>query len=263
MQYNYKKEGFALSFLYNVALGRVPGYSAINKFGHNPTATAGDDVWSGGGDYVYFPTAAVAVDIVSTSTDDDTGGTGAIQVEVQGLGEDWLLQTETITLNGTGVVQMTKTFVRLFRAYVTEAGTANGNVGNITVYARANGSGLTAGDVGIYIGALDGQTQQAIYTIPADKSGLFVKGYVGLKNSTFQGEDGTFRWLMRINNGLNGAWLTQGEIGLINIGNSYWQYEYGIPAGPIPPKTDIRIELTAATDTMDTVGGFDLLLIDN
>jgi hypothetical protein len=68
---------------------------------------------------------------------------------------------------------------------------------------------------------------------------------------------------MKLNNGVNGAWLVQGEIGCVNSGSSHWQYEYGIPAGPLPEKTDIRIELTTASAIFDAVGGYDLLLVDN
>ena len=53
------------------------------------------------------------------------------------------------------------------------------------------------------------------------------------------------------------------NIGLINIGSSWWQYEHGIPIGMIPAKTDIRLEQSAATDAMDSVGGFDMLLVDD
>ena len=253
----------ANSNLLLIARGLVDGASHVNKFGHNHTAGTGDDIWGGDGTYPFFPTAAVDVDIVSTSTDDDAGGTGAIQVLVQGLDVNWEEQQETVTLNGTGVVQLTKTYVRMFRAFVLEAGTSNSNAGNITAYARATGSGVTAGDVGIFIGAGGGQTQQCIYTIPAGKTAYFVKGYVGLAIDAKTSEDGIFRWLMRLNNGLNGAWLAQGEVGLVNLGAGYWQYEYGVPAGPIPEKTDIRIELTSASATFDTVGGFDLILFDD
>ena len=250
-------------FYMNISQRKIPGHTHINKFGHNHSATTGDDVWGGGGVYGFYPTAAVNVDIVSTSISDDTGGVGAIQVLVKGLDSNWDEQEELITLNGTGVVQMTKTFIRLFRAFVYEAGTSNSNAGNITVYARSTGSGLTAGDVGIYIGAGDGQTLHCIYTIPNGKTGYFIKGYVGLSNTDKNGQDGAFRWLMRLNNGLNGAWLTQGEVGLVNIGSSYWQYKYGVPAGEIPEKTDIRINLVSASDTMDTVGGFDIVLVED
>jgi hypothetical protein len=213
--------------------------------------------------YPFYPTVAVAVDIVSTSADDDVGGDGAIQVIVQGLDANWDEQQETVTLDGLGIVQLNNTYIRLFRAWVHEAGVDNENAGDITVYARATGSGVDAGDVGIFIGATDGQTLHTLYTIPNAKTGYFVKGYTALSKDTMTVENGTFRWLMRINNGLNGAWLVQGEIGLVTQGSSHWQYEYGIPAGPLPEKTDIRIVLNTASTTFDTVGGFDILLVDD
>jgi hypothetical protein len=251
-------------FLLEVAKGTVEGHSAINKFGHNSTAEAGDDIWGGDGGYPFYPTAGVAVDIVSTSTEDDAGDVGAIQVTVLGLDTDWNPQTETVTMDGTGVVQLTNTYVRMYRAFVLEAGTSNSNSGDISVYARSTGSGVTAGDVGVFISAGGGQTQQCIYTVPAGKTAYFIKGYVGLTTAgTPVAQSGVFRWLMRLNNGFNGAWLVQGEVGLVNTGMGYWQYEYGVPAGPIPEKTDIRIELTTATTTFDIVGGFDLILVDD
>jgi hypothetical protein len=252
-----------LDFYTEVAKGNVKGHSHINKFGDNPTAEAGDDIWGGGGTYPFFPTAAVAVDIVSTSTDDDAGGIGAIQVIVQGLDANWEEQQETVTLDGLGIVQLTKTYVRLFRAWVHEAGSSNTNAGVITAYARATGSGVTAGDVGIYITVGAGQTLQTIYTIPAGKTAYFIKGYVAIAIDVQTAENGVFRWLMKLNNGVNGAWLVQGEIGCVNSGSSHWQYEYGVPAGPLPEKTDIRIELTTASAIFDAVGGYDLLLVDN
>jgi hypothetical protein len=250
-------------FYLEVQKGNVPGHSAMNKFGHNPATTTGDDVWGGGGVYPFYPTAAVAIDIVSTSVLDDAGSTGAIQVVVEGLDANWDIQTETKTMNGTGVVQLDNTYVRLYRAFVYEAGTGNTNAGVITAYARATGSGVTAGDIGIYIGTGRGQTQQTIYTIPNGKTGYFVKGYVALSTSNKTAEDGIFNWLMKLNNGVNGAWLVQGEVGCVNLGSSHWQYRYGIPAGPLPEKTDIRIALEAGSTTFDTVAGFDILLVDD
>jgi len=250
-------------FYLEVSKGKIPGHSHVNKFGHNSATTAGDDVWGGGGTYVFYPTAAVDVDIVSTSTDDDAGEIGAIQIIVMGLDSSWEEQSETVTLNGTGVVQLSNTYVRLFRAFVYEAGSSNSNIGDITAYARSTGSGVTAGDVGIFIGAGGGQTQHAIYTVPSGKTAYFIKGYVGLATDAKTAEDGIFRWLMKLNDGVNGAWLTQGEVGLVNLGAGYWQYEYGVPAGPIPGKTDIRIVLDSASSTFETVAGFDLVLVDN
>ena len=249
-----------------IARGLIEGASAVNKFGHNPAATAGEDVWGGGGRYVFYPTAGVLINIVST-VDSDNGATatGALTVIVQGLDENWDFVEETVTMNGTTpVTTMTTTFIRLFRAFVRIAGSSETNDGNITAYARATGSGVTAGDVGIFIEAGGGQTQQTIYTVPAGKSAYFIKGYVGLSTDDKTQENGTFRWLLRVNAfGPGGAWLVQGEAGLTSLGTNYWIYEYGIPAGPIPEKSDIRIELTAASTTFDTVAGFDLILIED
>lgn len=246
-------------FYLEVAKGNVEGHSHINKFGHNPNTTDGDDVWGGGGVYVFYPTAAVAVDIVST----DAEVNGAIQVLVQGLDTNWDLQEESVTLNGVGVVQLNNTYIRLFRAFVIEAGNLNTNVGDITVYARATGSGVTVGDVGIHISAGDGQTLQCIYTVPNGKTAYFIKGYVGMSTSDKTAENAILRWMGKMNNGLNGAWLVQGEMGLVNLGSGHWQYEYGVPAGPLPEKTDVRILMESGSGTFDTVGGFDLILVDD
>ena len=251
-------------FYLEIAKGNVDGHSAVNKFGHNPSAVAGDDIWGGGGTYVFYPTAGVDVDIISTSVNDTNGGTGANEVTVIGLDANWEQQEETVVMNGTTAVQLTNTYVRLFRAFVRIAGTTESNEGAITAYARATGSGVTAGDVGIHITVGHGQTQQCIYTIPAGKTAYFIKGYVGLATSVKTAENGTFNWMLKVNAfGPGGAWLVQGEVGLVNLGSGYWQYEYGVPAGPIPEKTDIRIELIQASATFDTVGGFDLILVDN
>jgi hypothetical protein len=251
-------------FFLEVSKGNIPGHSKVNKFGHNEAAAAGEDIWGGGGVYGFYPTVAVAVDIVSTDAADDAGGVGAIQVIVQGLGVNWEYVEETITLAGVAPVQLDQTFVRLFRAFVLEAGTDNTNNGDLTVYARANDGGILLGEIGIFIGLEGGQTQHTIYTVPAGKTAYFQKGYVGLISPTNTAEDGIFHWMMRLNTtGINGAWLIQGEAGLVHIGSSYWIYDYGCPAGPIPEKTDIRIMLHSASTTFDTVGGYDLILVDN
>jgi hypothetical protein len=245
-------------FLIAVAKGSVAGYASVNKFGHNPAAEAGDDIWAAGGSYDFYPTNAVAMEIVSTDTNDAAGGAGAQSVTVLGLDSNWDEISETVIMDGTTAVDLTNTYRRMNRAFVNTIGTSDSNVGAIVIEEDGGG-----GNTGAYIAAGDGQTQQAIYTIPRGKSAMFVKGYVALKEDTFQGTSGDFKWKLRLNNGHQGAWQTKGQIGLINIGSSWWQYKYGIPIGMIPAKTDIRLEQSAASTAMDSVGGFDLLLIDN
>ena len=159
-----------------VAFGLVDGYSIVNKFGHNgAVAAGGGDIWSGGGTYAFYPTSAQAMSVVSSSGADDAASTGAHTVIFYGLDEDWLEANETVTMDGATPVALTNTYRRMYRGVVLTIGTAESNVGNISV---TNSAGI----VGVYIAAEDGQSQQAIYTIPAGKSALFKKGYVFLKD---------------------------------------------------------------------------------
>ena len=245
-------------FLLRVSAGLVSGYSHINKFGHNPDAAAtGEDVWAGGGTYAFYPTTAQTMEAVSTSTDDDVGGIGALTVVVEGLDASWNEISETVIMTGQVVVALQNSYIRMNRAYAVTVGTSGMNVGDISIQETG------AGDVGAFIEAEDGQTQQAIYTIPAGKTAFFMKGYVAMMNATFQGTTATFKWRVRGNNGGPYSWQTQGHIGLINIGQSSWQYEYGVPAGGIPAKSDIKIVMSEASAAHSVEGGFDLILIDN
>jgi len=245
-----------IPFLIAVAFGDKPGYSIVNKFGHNPTADAGDNIWSGDGAYEFYPTNAVSLWVVSSSASDDATSNGAHTVTFYGLDENRDEINETVTMDGETPVALTNTYRRMYRGIVQTIGSAPSNVGNIVV---TNATGTVAA----YIAADDGQTQQDAYTVPHGKSAIFIKGYVAIANDTFTGESASLKWQMRNNNGMNGAWQTKGQIGLVNTGSSHWQYEYGAPAGMISEHTDIRLYMSEETDTMDSVRGYDLLLKEN
>jgi len=246
-------------FFLEVSKGNIAGHSAVNKFGHNEAVpTPGADIWAGGGTYTFYPTTGQAMQVSSTSPLDTLTGTGARTLIVYGLNSSWHEVSETVNLNGTTPAILNNTYIRMYRAVVLYVGTSESNVGGISVEEQGG-----AGSTGAFIEAGDGQTQQAIYTIPKGKTGYFIKGYVALANANKNGEDGTFQWKARLNNGFTGAWAVKGEMTLVNIGSSHWAYEYGVPAGPLPEKTDIKLEMTTASGIMDTVGGFDLVLVDD
>jgi len=243
---------------FDIAKGNIPGHSSINKFGHNPAvATTGEDVWSGGGTYAFYPDTARVMEIVSDSAADADAGTGAWTVMLYGLDSNWLEINETVTLDGTTPVLLTNRYIRMYRAVVMTAGSYEINKGDIAIRDTSDTP------IGAYIAADDGQTQQAIYTVPAGKSAYFIKGYVAVQNDDKNGNDAAFKWKARPNNGGDGAWQTKGHIALINIGSSWWQYRYGIPAGALPEKTDIKIECYETSATSGATGGFDLILVDD
>jgi hypothetical protein len=250
-------------FDFEVAKGNISGHRSINKFGHNPEADAGvtgltpEDCWGGGGLYDFYPSTAISVKIHSNSSDDDANaGIGARWVLAEGLNSDWEQTTEMVSLDGTTSVGLANKYIRMFRAFTVECGSTQTNASAIIIQGAS-------GSVACYITEGHGQTQQAIYTIAGSCDAYFKKGYVGLGTTDKTAQQGIFQWKMRLNNSVQSGWLTQGEISLMNTGTSYWQYEYGVPAGAIPAKTDIRIELTQSSTEFDIVGGFDLILVDN
>jgi len=246
-----------LDFYVDVAKGNVPGHSSLNTTGKNAATAAKDNVWSGGGAYGFFPDTARAMVAISTAGADSIGGTGALTVAIAGLDSNWIEQADTVTMVGTDSVDLDGVWRRVFRASVVTAGASDTNAGDISI--RVAGETLT----GAFIAAGEGQTQQAIYTIPDGKTGYFVKMYMALSSNDTTNENGTFQVLTRLNGSVNSAWLVNSELGLMNTGSSVYQYQYPMPDGPLVEHTDIKIELSAASDTMITQAGFELLLVDD
>ena len=148
-----------------VAMDKIDGWEVSRKFGMNKAVNGSgttEDCWPPGTVRVLPTTAAVAA-VSSSSTDDDAApaGTGAWTVRVSGLDENLLEVSEDVTLNGTSAVNTTQTFLRINRAFVLTAGSNETNVGDI--------SASVGGNLQAFIDSNEGQTQQAMLTVPADK----------------------------------------------------------------------------------------------
>ena len=68
-----------------------------------------EDIWGTRGIWV-APTAAMTVNIVSSSTADASAGTGAGTLSVTGLNGSYVEVTETVTLNGTTAVTTSNSY---------------------------------------------------------------------------------------------------------------------------------------------------------
>lgn len=144
------------------------GSRFVNKFGVNPVVgTAWEDIWSVGGSYTGFLTAADTVRIAAGGNAADTAaGAGARSVSIEGLDSNWELASVTLDTNGISASSSSTTsFIRVFRAYVHECGTyGSNNTGAVTVET-------TGGTTLAEIPAASGQSEMAIYTIPAGHFG--------------------------------------------------------------------------------------------
>ena len=149
-QYHYQRPTPHL--LFDIAQGKMYDSEAVNIFGFNRVVgTSFETLWNDGGDYV-FPTSAVTMDLVSTSTSD------TMSVLVKGLDANYNEISETVTLTGTVAATTSASFLRINSAIIL----SGSNVGGITI---SNG-GTSYG----FIEAELGTTQSCIYTVPADRS---------------------------------------------------------------------------------------------
>ena len=162
----------------DVARGLYEGQSWVNKFGKNASVgTSTEAIWSSGGDYTGFVQSAVSVEVLSSDVDDDTDGAGtnngARTIKIQGLDANWAVQTsDAVTLDGTSTVSVPGTWMRVNRAWVETVGacststpsTTCTNEGTITIRVASAGATLATIDAG------QGQSEMAIYTVPAGKT---------------------------------------------------------------------------------------------
>ena len=148
-----------------IARGHSLGHRALYKFGYNPDVDAAEEtVWSQGGNYPWLD-AAVTMFVSSTSANDTSGGTGANTVLLQGLDEDYNEIEETITLNGQTQVTTQLSYLRVYRAFVTLAGSSGTSGGTIYIGSSGSNNGVPNGTIYANLG-LGNQTQIAAYTVP-------------------------------------------------------------------------------------------------
>ena len=112
-------------FLLEVNKGNVPRHELIHKFGANDAVGTTYEPITGSGLY-QTPTGLVSLEVVSSSANDAAAGTGARTVTIYGINDtngSWTEDTETVTMNGTTAVALTKQWRRVYRVRVTTSGT--------------------------------------------------------------------------------------------------------------------------------------------
>lgn len=221
----------------------------IDKFGYNGAVGTGaqEDVWAAGGTKSYL-TSAETMDVVSSDAADDLGSTGAEKITIEGLDSNWNEVSETITMDGVTPVTGTQTFIRVNRAYCTQVGSGGVNAGNITI------SATSAGHTESYIPLNEGQSLQAIYSVPANYD-FYITGFY-FNNA--KGDDSIIRIYKReTTNGTHDSWRVQRILANfqshIRINLSAWI--------KTNEKSDVRMTAIAGNATNVCAGGFDGYLV--
>lgn len=172
-------------FFLEVEQGNVTGWSHVRKFGKIYGLTTSLTPISIGDTY-QTPTSAQSLEIVSSSANDTSAGSGAQTVTVTGLDANFAEQSVTVSMNGTTPVAITGTWMRVYRIRVTTSGTyasatASSHAGTITV--RNSGAGVTWGILYVDSGFGVGQSLIGAYTVPAGYTAYVYMNFVSVESA--------------------------------------------------------------------------------
>ena len=144
--------------------------------------TGGEEIIASWGGAVSLPTGAQTIDFVSTSTNDDSGGTGMNSIVIYGVDQNYEEITEVLTLDGTTTVTTTNTFYGVNRVVPFLCGSTKNNVGTIT------GTQTTSGITVAEIPATLCSTQQCIFYCQAKH--VFIASYITVNAVKLSGGGG-------------------------------------------------------------------------
>ena len=232
-------------FYLEVAQGLIAGYSFNHRFGAVPSMSSGvtGSIWDIN-DTIYPWDALSSGSIVNiernNASDDD------LIVTVQGLDENYDVAQEDITITGADQTG-SQLFTRVNRAFVTGNG---GNAGDIDIEAGSAGGTTVARIIAGY-----GQTQMAVYTIPAGKTGYILHGTATGSSDT----DAEGRMMVRYF-GTNAFRI--GHAFELQLRGGQYDYTFQTPI-PVPEKTDIDVRATMRSNNKRITAAFDVLLVDN
>jgi len=236
-----------------VALGEVPGHSLEFKFGYNSAVSSTEEtIWFAGGVYAY-PAAATVMTVSSDDANDTSDGTGARTVEIFGLDGNYEKASETITLSGLTEVSTTNSYLRVFRAIVRSSGSGNTNAGQIYVGTGTVTLGVPA-NIYTTIGDIEGQTLQALYTVPANHT-----AYMYQLSASMFGNANVFvtvRLMMRE----FGEILVTKDKFTVSRGEVLVPHDWPVK---IPEKTDIEVRGKSSGADVDCSAAFGLVLVQD
>ena len=237
MAYQFDEHNATANTYLDFARGHYNNVTPVNLFGFNRNvATEFETIMNDGGGIYTFPSSALIMSCVSSTTD-------TVPVFISGLDADYLPISETVTLNGTTPVATTQAFFRINSVYVS----VGVNAGNVTI---SNG-GTTYG----YIEAGTGVMQASLYTTPANCK-LYITA-VHFASGTVNPNKYLFGRVYK---------LTAGG-GVMRFWEATWNtssLSYNIPVPfAIPEKTDFAFEAKSSSGENEISVYVNAVMIDN
>jgi len=225
----------------------------INKFGYNGDIDAGsgpEDVWSFGGLYTFI-SSPVPLFISSDNNADNQ------EITVFGLDENWLPQTQVVNLTGQTKAPIPGTWIRMHRAFNSDS---TSFAGRIYIYEDTTPVlGVpTASFVRASIETNAQQTQMALYTIPANKTGYSDAIIANVYNAGNSDSSALIQMLIRTE---GGVFRDIFRFALNSTGSSTNSYEYKFPLKFLP-KTDILFRVLEVNNN-DTAVSINFQIVED
>jgi len=242
------------TFTTQVALGKIPGVYAVNKFGENSEITTSsdpEDVWDFGGIYNFSTSAAI--DVVSSSSALD-----AVLITVEGLDANWNRVIQDVQLIGQNKILLSTPLIRVYRAF-------NANVtdliGDVYIYedtAISGGIPTDTSKIRAMIKAASNQTEMMIYTVPAGKTAVYLEGFVSVSKGGGVAASADMLFKTRE---FGKVFRVRRRISINSQGSS-WRAVYSIPT-ILKEKSDVVFTCETVSATLGVSGGFQALIFDN
>jgi len=226
---------------YQIARGLIRGASSIHKFGAVPQLSINTTGTCWDKNDTLYPWSALTSASVLTAQAVNASDDGKI-LTIEGLDSNYEPQTDTITLSSSGTASTTKQFLRVYRGYIS---TGANNVGAIDVRIGAT--------TVLYINIGLAQTLMLVYTVPAGKELLLLKGAC----TSQAGADASGFFYVRFFG--QTAFRIQHTFEV--SGSDGYDYKFEVPFR-VPEKTDIDFRLTTRSNNGRYTAAFDGVLVD-
>lgn len=187
----------------------------------------------------------------STSASDTAAGTGAQKITINYLDTSFTLQSETVTLNGTGAVNTVSTTIAFIESIVvSQVGSGGGNVGTIQIFTGTAGGGSVWGS----IAPSDNQTFWAHHYVPTGVTCYLIAFSAG--STVVAGQCN----LNHSGNPLSTN-TPQLQIGLtiMHVAAGTWDHQFEVPIALPGPDLVWLVERPVATTASTAVAGFEYI----
>ena len=155
-----------------LAANAVTNVSLVQPYADNATVgTSFETITNTNADQVLPVIAGADIDVVSAAAGDDVGSTGATEVTVTYLDDNFNQYTQAVAMNGTTEVEMTEQNISFIqKAEIVASGTGLAAAGAITI------ADVTGGGVHAVIDAGSKESGNCTWKVPAGHTG-YVHGF--------------------------------------------------------------------------------------